>query len=157
MKFLVFVTPPSIYHGCSTRKSFWEENFTGKQAFLKSVSMKSVGVAKLRNTRRSRVVTNVSPWIFMIFEYLREVWQSEQDGNHIFRVKSKIGEIREGVGNRYEYQDQSKVGKIQKGKVCHQKCQNEGPLQQNQRVWKLSRYLMWKGSPNMTPLQVIFI
>ena len=31
MKFLVVVTTPSIYHGCSTRKTFWEEKFTGKQ------------------------------------------------------------------------------------------------------------------------------
>ena len=28
MKFLVVVTPPSIYHGCSTQKTFWEEKFT---------------------------------------------------------------------------------------------------------------------------------
>ena len=33
MKFLV-VTPPSIYHGCSTRKTFWEENFTGKKQYV---------------------------------------------------------------------------------------------------------------------------
>ena len=31
MKFLVLVTPPSIYHGCSTRTTFWEEKVTGKQ------------------------------------------------------------------------------------------------------------------------------
>ena len=28
MKLLSVVTPPSIYHGCSARKTFWEENFT---------------------------------------------------------------------------------------------------------------------------------
>ena len=28
MKFLVVVTPPSIYHGCSTWKIYWEEKFT---------------------------------------------------------------------------------------------------------------------------------
>ena len=33
MKILVFVTQPSIYHGCSTRKTFWEENFTGEEKF----------------------------------------------------------------------------------------------------------------------------
>ena len=32
-KFLAIVTPPSIYHGCSTRKTFWEETFTGKNCF----------------------------------------------------------------------------------------------------------------------------
>ena len=30
MKLLVFVTPLSIYCGCSTPKTFWEEKFTGK-------------------------------------------------------------------------------------------------------------------------------
>ena len=33
MKLLSVVTPPSIYHGCSTRKKFWEEKFTGKEIF----------------------------------------------------------------------------------------------------------------------------
>ena len=33
----------------------------------------------------------------------------EQDENHIFRVKSKIGNIRKGVGYRSGFQDQSKV------------------------------------------------
>ena len=27
MKLLSVVTPPSIYHGCSTQKTLWEENF----------------------------------------------------------------------------------------------------------------------------------
>ena len=61
MMFLVVVTPPSIYHGCSTQKTFWEENFTGKKDFFQSVNMKIVVVAKLGNTRRSRVVTISSP------------------------------------------------------------------------------------------------
>ena len=31
MKFLLVVAPLSIYHGCSTRKTFCEEKFTGKK------------------------------------------------------------------------------------------------------------------------------
>ena len=31
MKFLAVVTPQSIYRGFSTRKTFWEEIFTGKE------------------------------------------------------------------------------------------------------------------------------
>ena len=31
MKFLVVVTPLSIYHGCFTQKTFWEEKFAGKK------------------------------------------------------------------------------------------------------------------------------
>ena len=48
MKFLVVVTPPSIYHGCSTRKTFWEENFTGKQYLFGFVNMKNCGRRKVR-------------------------------------------------------------------------------------------------------------
>ena len=61
MKFLIVVTPPSIYHGCSTRKRFWEEKFTVKKDLFQSVNMKIVIVAKLGNTRRSRLVTRLSP------------------------------------------------------------------------------------------------
>ena len=48
MKFLVVVTPPSIYHGCSTRNTFWEENFTGKEDLFLSVNMKNGGRRRLR-------------------------------------------------------------------------------------------------------------
>ena len=48
MKFLVVVTPPSIYHSCSTQKTFWEEKFTGKQDLFQSVNMKNCGRRKVR-------------------------------------------------------------------------------------------------------------
>ena len=48
IKFLVVVTPPSIYHGFSTRKTFWEEKFTGKQDLFESVNMKNCGQRKVR-------------------------------------------------------------------------------------------------------------
>ena len=61
MKFLVVVTPPSIYNGYSTWKTFWEEKCTGKKYLFESVNMKIVVVAKLGNKRRSRVVIRLSP------------------------------------------------------------------------------------------------
>ena len=48
MKFLLLVTPPSIYHGCSTWKTFWEEKFTGKKDLFQSVNMKNCGRQKVR-------------------------------------------------------------------------------------------------------------
>ena len=48
MKFLVVVTPQSIYHGCSTPKTFWEEKFTGKKDLFLSVNMKICGRHKVR-------------------------------------------------------------------------------------------------------------
>ena len=45
MKLQAVVTPPSIYHGCSTRETFWEENFTGEENFtldeFSAVNMKN--------------------------------------------------------------------------------------------------------------------
>ena len=48
MKFLLVVTLPSIYHGCSTQKTFWEEKFTGKKDLFQSVDMKNCGHRKVR-------------------------------------------------------------------------------------------------------------
>ena len=48
MKILAVVTPPSIYHGCSTRKTFWEEKFTGKENLFLAVNMKNCGRHNVR-------------------------------------------------------------------------------------------------------------
>ena len=54
MKFLVVVTPLSIYHGCSTRKTFWEGKFTVKKQYLfESVNMRNCGG---RNVRKHREI-----------------------------------------------------------------------------------------------------
>ena len=48
MNFLVVITPPSIYHGFSTRKTFWEETLTGKKDLFESVNWKNCGHRKVR-------------------------------------------------------------------------------------------------------------
>ena len=56
MKFLFVVTPPSIYHGCSTRKTFWEEKFTGKKQYLfESVNMSNCGQRNVRKNKEIKV------------------------------------------------------------------------------------------------------
>ena len=65
MKLLVVVTPPSIYHGCSTRKKFWEKKFTGKKYLFHSMNMKKCGRRKVRRHKeikgRDKIVTlNIS-------------------------------------------------------------------------------------------------
>ena len=47
MKILAVVTTPSIYHGFSTWKTFWEEKFTGKDNLFLSVNMKDCGRRKI--------------------------------------------------------------------------------------------------------------
>ena len=48
MKLLSVVTPPSIYHVCSTPKTFEEEKFTGKENFFLAVNMKNCGCRNVR-------------------------------------------------------------------------------------------------------------
>ena len=55
MMFLVVVTPPYIYHGCSTWKTFWEEKFTGKQELFQFVNMKNCGCRKVRKHKEIKV------------------------------------------------------------------------------------------------------
>ena len=55
MKLLAVLIPPSIYHGFSTRKNFWEENFKGEEKFtlgkFTPVNMKNDG---RRNVRKQK-------------------------------------------------------------------------------------------------------
>ena len=55
MKLLAVVITPSIYHGCFTRKIFWEENFTGEEKFtlgeFSAVNMKNCGRGNVRKHR----------------------------------------------------------------------------------------------------------
>ena len=53
MKLLVFLIPPSIYHGCFTWKAFWEEIFT-------QVSMKIFGCC---NVRKHKKINNGKQYI----------------------------------------------------------------------------------------------
>ena len=62
---LAVITPPSIYHGCSTRKTFWEEKFRGKKYLFQSVNMKNCDRRKVRKHKEikdsDKIVTlNVS-------------------------------------------------------------------------------------------------
>ena len=54
MKLLSVVTPPSIYHGCSTWKMLWEENFSGKENLFLAVDMKIYGRHNVRKHKEIR-------------------------------------------------------------------------------------------------------
>ena len=117
MKFLVVLSPPSIYHGCSTRKTFWEGKFTGKKDLFQSLNMKNCGRHKVRKQKEIKGTDNIVTLdISAIFDSLNKMETTSSESK-------KIGNIRKGVGNRSCFQDQSKVAKIQKDKVCHRKCQ----------------------------------
>ena len=58
IKLLSVVTPPSIYHSCSTRKNFWEEEFTGEENFtLGEFSYMNMKNGGHRNVRKHREIS----------------------------------------------------------------------------------------------------
>ena len=62
MKLLAVVTPLSIFNGCSTKKTFWEENFTGKKFLFRAVDMKNCvrrNVTKHKEVRGSEKYVNL--------------------------------------------------------------------------------------------------
>ena len=54
MKFLAVVTSPSIYYGCSARKTLWEGKFTGKESLFLSVNTKNCGSRNVRKHKEIR-------------------------------------------------------------------------------------------------------
>ena len=48
MNFLAVVTLLSIYHGWSTRETFWEEKLTGEEELFSDVNMKNYGRRSVR-------------------------------------------------------------------------------------------------------------
>ena len=114
MKFLVVVAPPSIYHGCSTWKTFWEGKFTGKnQHLFVSVNMRNCGQHNVRKHREikdsdERVTLNMNE-ILKISEKFDDLDKMETTSSE---SKIKNGGIMKVVGNRSGSQDQSKVYKI---------------------------------------------
>ena len=60
MKFLSVVTPPSIYHGCFTQKTFWEEKFIGEENLFSSINIKNCG---RRNVRKHRYIKGSDKYV----------------------------------------------------------------------------------------------
>ena len=48
MNLISVLTPPSIYHGCSNRKDFWEGKCTGEEKLFSALNMKNCGCRNVR-------------------------------------------------------------------------------------------------------------
>ena len=52
MKIVAVVTLLSIYHGCYTRKTFWEGTFTGEEKVFSAVNMKNCHRQNVRKHKK---------------------------------------------------------------------------------------------------------
>ena len=121
MRILSVVTSPSIFHGFSTRKRFWKENFTGEENFtlceLSAVNIKNCGrsnVTKHRDIKSSDKYVTLN--ILLNFNSLDKIRITSSES------KFKLGISGKGLLTSLG-QVKKKAKEILKGKVCHQKCQ----------------------------------
>ena len=132
MKLLAVVTPPSIYHGCYTRKMFWEGDFTGEENFtlgeFSAVNMKNCGH---RNVDKQRYIKDSDKYITLDislnFGSLESIRITSSD--------PKYSLVRSGKAliNSLDIKDKTRT-KNTKTKVCHQKYQYEGIFKDYQGV-----------------------
>ena len=96
MKFLVVVTPPSIYHGCSTRKTLWEEKFTGKkQDLFESVNMRNCGH---RNVRKHKEIKGSDKCVTLNIYEIFNILEKFEDLNKMETTSSESKVKMEGSG-----------------------------------------------------------
>ena len=152
MKFLVVVTPPSIYHGCSTRKKFWEETFTGKQDLFQSVNMKNCGCRKVRKHKKIKgsdkgVTVNVSEK----FDSQNNMETTTSESNW------KLGRSKKGLVTALDLKTKSRSKIYKKVRYAIGNFSMKELSKKSKSLKTLSRYLMLKGSPNMSQLQATII
>ena len=99
MKFRV-VTPPSIYLGCSTQKTFWEKKFTGKkQDFFEPVNMRNSGN---RNFRKHREIKDSDERVTLkAYENMYEILKFSEKFDNLDKMETTSSESKvkmEGSG-----------------------------------------------------------
>ena len=96
MKSLVVVTPQSIYHGCSTRKIFWEEKFTGKkQDLFKPVNIRNCGQ---RNVRKHKEIKDSDERVTLNMYEILNISEEFDDMDKMETTSSESKVKMEGSG-----------------------------------------------------------
>ena len=153
MKFLVVVTPPSIYYGCSTRKKFWEEKFRGKKNLFQSVDMKNCGRCKVRKHKEikgnDKIVTlNISAK----FDSLNKMETTSSES------KGKLERSGKGLVTSLGFKTKVRFRKNTKRQGMPSEMSVRRTFRRLLRILiKLRNYLMRKGSPNMSQPPATFI
>ena len=118
MKFLSVVRTPSIYHGYSTQKTFWEEKFTGKEYLFLSVNMKNCGRRKVRKQKEIKGSNK-----YVAFDISSKFDSTDKMKTTSSQSKEKLERSGKGLVTSLSFKTKVRFKKIQKGKVFHRKCQ----------------------------------
>ena len=137
MKFLVVVTPPSIYHDFSTQKTFWERKSTGKKDLFQSVNMKNCGRRKVRKHKEIKgsdkcVILNISEKFDSLNKM--ETISSESEG--------KLGGSGKGLVTALVLKTKARSKKYKKARYAIGNVSMKDLSNIIKEFEKLSRYLM---------------
>ena len=117
-----------MYHGCSTRKTFWKEKFTGKKDLFQSMKMKNCGRQKVGKHKEIKGSDKyVTLEISAKFDSLNKMETTSSES------KGKLGRSGKGLVTALDQKTKVRSQKYKKGKVCHRKFQYEGPFEDYQR------------------------
>ena len=100
---LEFVTPLSIYRGCSTQKMFWEGKFTGEEKLFSAVNMKNCG---RHNVRKHRDIKGSDKYVTL--EILLKIDSLENIKIIYYESKEKLEKSGKGLITSLGFK--SKVG-----------------------------------------------
>ena len=137
MKLLVVVTPPSIYHGCSTQKTFKEEKFTGKQDLFQSMNMKNCGRRKVRNHKEIKgsdkcVTLNISE----NFDSMNKMETTSSES------KGKLGRSGKGLVTALDLKTKARSKKYKKARYAIENVSMKDLSNKIKEFEKNSRYFM---------------
>ena len=152
MKFLVVVTPPSIYHGRSIRKTFWEEIFTGKEDLFLSVNIKNGGRHKVRKHKEIKGSDKYIPLdTSSKFDSLNNMKTTSSDS------KGKLGRSVKGLVTALYFKTKVGSQNYKKARYAIGNVSEKDLLKIIKSLRKLAKYLTRKICPNTSQLPAIFI
>ena len=152
MNLLVVLTPPSIYHGCSTQKKFWEEKFTGKEYLFLSVNMKHCGHRKVRKHKEIKGSDkSVTLDISSKFDSLNKMKTTSSES------KEKSKRSGKGLVTGLDFKTKVRFRKSTKRQGMTLEVAVRRTFRRlSKSLRKLGNYLMRRRGPNMSLLKVTF-
>ena len=159
MKFLVVSSPPSIYHGCSTRKTFWEEKFAGKkQDLFKPIKMRNCGKRNVRKHKEFKKgaerVTDENK--YEILEILDKFGILDMMETTSSDSKARLGRSGKVLVTALTPRTKERSTKYKLARYDIRNVSKKDLVKKSPSLKILLRYLMPKRNPNMNQLQATF-
>ena len=152
MKLLAVVTPPSIYHGCSTRKTFWEEKFTCKENLFLAANMKNCGrrnVMKYKEIRGSDKYVTLD--IASKFDSMVKMKITSSES------KRKLERSGKGLITSLGFKTKARSQKYKKARYAIGNVSEKDISRLLRSLRKFRNYLMRRRGPNMSLLTATFV